>query len=250
LNQNIEMMKKLLSIIAIGLFINLGMAQGSFGDIQGRLFENPDSDRPAMFAKVWVERGGSIFGADTDETGRFKINSIPTGIYVLKINYLGDTISHVVYANVLTDGIVNLSRINFNEDVVEIEGVDIVGLNRPLISHDFGQTRIDALDIMKSSAKNDLKTLISSHNSDIKVDADGQMMIRGSRGNDLIHYIDGVKMGEVQTIPSSAIGGITVYTSAIPAQYGDTTGGVIIMETKSYYDLWRAAKIKQSMEEL
>lgn len=228
---------------------NLGMAQGSFGDIQGQLFEVAEKNTPAIFAKVWVERGASKFGADTDESGRFIINSVPSGIYVLKANYLGDTISHTVYANVLTDGVAHLGRVNLHEDITETEVVDIIGLTRPLISHDVGQTRIDALDIMKSAAKNDLKTLISSHNSDIKVDADGQMMIRGSRGNDLIHYIDGVKTGEVQTIPSSAIGGITVYTSAIPASYGDTTGGVIIMETKSYYDLWRAWKIKMSSEQ-
>ncbi|HLW29943.1 MAG TPA: hypothetical protein VKX29_03735 [Brumimicrobium sp.] len=242
-------MKKLISLIAVGLFINFGMAQGSFGDIQGQLFEEPESKQPAMFAKVWVERGTSIFGADTDETGRFKINSVPTGVYVLNINYLGDTLSYTILANVQTDGIAHLGRINFNEHITEIEEFKFVKHLRPLIDHDVGQTRIDALDIMQSAAKNDLKTLISSHNSDIKVDADGQMMIRGSRGNDLIHYIDGVKMGEVQTIPSSAMAGVTVYTSAIPAKYGDTTGGVIIMETKSYYDLWRAWKIKQSAEQ-
>ena len=232
------------------LFINLGMAQGSYGDIQGQLFENSETDRPAMYAKVWVERGASRFGADTDENGRFKINSIPSGVYVLKINYLGDTLSHTVVANVLTDGIAHLKRINFydklTDRVTEIVEVDIVTLRRPLINHDIGQTRIDPLDIMRSASKNDLNTLIVSYNSDIKVDADGQMIIRGSRGNDLIHYIDGVKTGEVQGIPSSAIGGITVYTSAIPASYGDTTGGVIIMETKSYYDLWRAWKLQQS----
>jgi Ca2+-binding RTX toxin-like protein len=242
-------MKKAISLIAAVLFINLGMTQGSFGDIQGQLFENPDTERPAIFAKVWVERGASRFGADTDETGRFKINSIPTGMYVLKVNYLNDTISHTIYAKVLTDGIANLGRINFNDKVTEVEGVDIIHFTEPLITFDFGQERINSLDIAQSASKNDIKTLISSRNSDIKVDADGQMMIRGSRGNDLIHYIDGVKMNEVQTIPSSAIGAVTVYTSAIPAKYGDTTGGVIIMETKSYYDLWRAWKIKQSTEQ-
>ena len=101
---------------------------------------------------------------------------------------------------------------------------------------------------MKSPAKNDLKALIASRNSDIKVGSDGQMMIRGSRGNNLISYIDGVKMNEVQSVPSAAIGAITIYSSAIPAKYGDTTGGVIIIETKSYYDLWRAAKLKRSAE--
>ncbi|HLV42998.1 MAG TPA: carboxypeptidase-like regulatory domain-containing protein [Brumimicrobium sp.] len=239
-------MKKAISLIAAVLFINLGIAQGSYGDIQGQLFEDSETERPATFAKIWVERGASKFGTDTDKNGRFKINSVPTGMYVLKINYLGDTLTHTILANVLTDGIAHLGSIYFHDDVTELEVYDAIGYVDPLINHDFGQNRINSLDIMKSPAKNDLKGLIASRNSDIKVDADGQMMIRGSRGNDLIHYIDGVKVGEVQGVPSSAIGGITIYTSAIPASYGDTTGGVIIMETKSYYDLWRAWKIQQS----
>ncbi|WP_165779186.1 carboxypeptidase-like regulatory domain-containing protein [Brumimicrobium salinarum] len=242
-------MKKAISLIVTLVFVHFGMTQGSYGDIQGRIFINPESDKPAMFAKVWVERGASKFGADTDETGRFKINAVPTGMYVLNVNYLGDTIQHKVYANVLTDGIAFLKRINFNDQITETVEVDIVEYIDPLISHDFGQNRINSLDIMKSPAKNELKSLIASRNSDIQVAPDGQMMIRGSRGNDLIHYIDGVKTGKVQGIPSAAIGGVTVYTSAIPAKYGDTTGGVIIMETKSYYDLWRAWKIRKSKEE-
>ncbi len=229
-------------------FTNFALAQGAVGDIQGQLFEDPEGNRPAMFAKVWVERGNTKFGSDTDENGRFKINSIPTGMYVLKINYLSDSISQTIYANVVADGIENLGRINFYEEVIELEGVDKIGYREPLISFDFGQERISSLDISQSAVKNDINALIMSRNSDIKVDAEGKMMIRGSRGNNLVSYIDGVKMNEVKSIPSAAIGAITIYSSAIPAKYGDTTGGVIIIETKSYYDLWRAAKMRESAE--
>ncbi|WP_107040223.1 carboxypeptidase-like regulatory domain-containing protein [Brumimicrobium mesophilum] len=239
-------MKTTIKLIAALFFVNFAMGQGSFGDIQGQLFENPEKETPAMFAKVWVERGGSNYGAMTDESGRFKINSIPTGVYVLKVSYNTDSLSQTILAKVVTDGIENLGRINFYEVVNELDEFTVTEYVDPLISFDFGQNRISAIDIEQSAVKMDLKALILSNNSDIKIDADGQMMIRGSRGNDLIHYIDGVKMNEVQSIPSSAIGGVTVYSSAIPAKYGDTTGGVIIMETKSYYDLWRAAKIKES----
>lgn len=243
------MMKTTIKLIAALFFVNFAVAQGTVGDIQGQIFENPDQDVPAMFAKVWVERGGSHFGAITDEEGRFKISSIPTGMYVLKVRYSTDSLAQTILANVVADGLEHLGRINFYEKVNELEVFNKIGYTDPLISHDFGQNRISSLDIAQSAVKTDVKALILSKNSDIKMDADGKMMIRGSRGNDLIHYIDGIKTNEVQTIPSSAIGAITVYSSAIPAKYGDTTGGVIIMETKSYYDLWRAWKIQQSSEQ-
>jgi len=47
-------------------------------------------------------------------------------------------------------------------------------------------------------------------------------------------------------IPGTSIGGVSVYAGGVPAKYGDTTGGVIIMETKSYFDLYRAWKISMS----
>lgn len=247
---NLEIMKTIIQLIAAVFFVNFAIAQGAVGDIQGQLFEDPETDQPAMFAKVWVERGASNFGVLTDEDGRFKINSIPTGMYVLKITYMTDSLSQTVLANVVADGIEHLGRINFYEEVIEIEGFDKIGYREPLISYDFGQERINSLDISHSAVKTDLKALIMSRNSDISVDTEGKMMIRGSRGNALVQYIDGVKTRDLQTIPSSAIAAITIYSSAIPAKYGDTTGGVIILETKSYYDLWRAWKIRQSAAQL
>jgi hypothetical protein len=36
------------------------------------------------------------------------------------------------------------------------------------------------------------------------------------------------------TIPSSGISSLSVYTGGMPAKYGDTTGGVIVIQTKNY----------------
>lgn len=237
-------MKTLIGIMAVMLMVNFGMAQGSFGDIQGQVFKSADSDTPAQFAKVWVDRGSSKFGADTDENGKFTIHSVPTGLYILHVNDFGDTLSEQLAITVRTDGITLLKRVNINDKVTIKEGVDVYAYN--LIDHDFGQTRINSLDIEKSPLKNNVSKLIESNNSDIMVNDAGEMMIRGGRANDLVYFIDGVKSGKVQNVPSSAIGSVTIYTGAIPAKYGDTTGGVIILETKSYYDIWRAWKIRQS----
>ena len=247
-NQNLKIMKTLIGTIALMLMVNFGMAQGSFGDIQGQIFESADSDTPAQFAKVWVDRGSSRFGADTDEEGRFTIHSVPSGLYVLNVNYFDDTLMEQLTVTVRTDDITRIKRINMNNKFTLIDGPDIYAIN--LLDHDFGQKRIDPLDIEKSPMKNDIKGLIAVNNSDIMVNDAGQMMIRGGRANDLVYFIDGVKMGEVQNVPSSGIGSVTIYTSAIPANYGDTTGGVIILETKSYYDLWRARKIRESAKNL
>jgi len=247
INQKLRDMKTVLTL-ALTMSIGLAFAQGSFGAIQGKIFEKSDSDNPAVLAKVWVQQGATKFGAMVDENGRFKINAVPVGRYQLKGSYFGDTLSQLVIAEIKTDGISNVGRINILEDIQFEDQIDIIALaDGPLLDFgDVGQTRISSLDIMKSPVRNSPKDLIVSRNSDIKLDAEGNMMIRGGRPNNLAYFIDGVRTGEIQTNPSVAIGSITVYSSAIPAKYGDTTGGVIIMETKSYYDLWRAWKIRNT----
>jgi hypothetical protein len=249
-NQNLKIMKTILTTILL-LSTGLLFAQGNFGAIQGKMFEKSDGEQPAAYAKIWVQHGSSKFGAQVDLDGRFKINAIPVGQYQLKASYMGDTLSEIIFAEVKTDGIANVGRINILEDI-QMEGeITVRGLaDGPLLDFgDVGQSRISSLDIMKSPVRNSPKDLIVSRNSDIKLDDDGNMMIRGARANNLAYFIDGVKTGEIQTFPSVAIASITVYSSAIPAKYGDTTGGVIIMETKSYYDLWRAWKIRTTREQ-
>ena len=56
---------------------------------------------------------------------------------------------------------------------------------------------------------------------------------RGSRSDAVYYYIDGIKVIGNPKIPQSAINQLTVYTGGLPANYGDVTGGIISIETKS-----------------
>ncbi len=56
---------------------------------------------------------------------------------------------------------------------------------------------------------------------------------RGSRSDAVNYYIDGIKVIGNPKIPQSAINQLTVYTGGLPANYGDVTGGIISIETKS-----------------
>lgn len=56
---------------------------------------------------------------------------------------------------------------------------------------------------------------------------------RGSRSDAVNYYIDGIKVIGNPKIPQSAINQLTVYTGGLPANYGDVTGGIVSIETKS-----------------
>ncbi len=68
----------------------------------------------------------------------------------------------------------------------------------------------------------------------------GQIIVR------IGDYIDGVKQDDnLRGVPGSSIGSLTVYVGGVPAKYGDVTGGVVVIETKSYFDLYNQWKNTQ-----
>ncbi|HRP54249.1 MAG TPA: hypothetical protein PLI97_12185, partial [Fluviicola sp.] len=101
------------------------------------------------------------------------------------------------------------------------------------------EIKLNAREIKHMANKFDPKKMVASMTSDVRLMDDGSLVFRGARKGDLVNYIDGIKTTDVQQVPSSAIGYLMVYSGAIPAKYGDTTGGVVVMETKSYFDLLR-----------
>jgi hypothetical protein len=61
----------------------------------------------------------------------------------------------------------------------------------------------------------------------------------------MLYMVDGVKTSTVGAVPGCSIGRMMVYTGGLPAKYGDTLGGVVVMESKSYFDLYRKYQAEQ-----
>lgn len=215
-----------------GLFAQVGL-----GTINGTVFENAETKSVVPNARIWVETesGNRIVKADLD--GRFKIDALRPGIYNLYAKAaMYDTVK-VMGLEVFSDGITNRSI--YLADKV-LTGI-IIG--EPLIKKDIPRIQVRTEDIEHSMHKRSPLELIAGTSSDIKmVEGTKDLIIRGSRPGDAVFYIDGVKATSMSSIPGVAIGGLEAYTGGIPAKYGDTTGGIIVLETKSYFDLYYAWK--------
>ena len=61
--------------------------------------------------------------------------------------------------------------------------------------------------------------------------------------------LEGMKRTQVFNVPSCSIANMMVYTGGIPAKYGDTMGGVIVVETEGYFDLYRDWKRSEAKKE-
>ena len=100
-------------------------------------------------------------------------------------------------------------------------------------------------DIQNSPNIQNPKAMLANANSDIQVNADNQIIIRGTRPGNVVYFVDGVKQTDLTSVPGVAIGSMSVYTGGIPAKYGDTTGGVVILNTRGYFDMYYAWKARQ-----
>lgn len=228
---------KTITFIAALFLTGMTFAQNTFGDIIGT-FVTPDKKEGVFGAFVVTSRGDQVFKAVTDEDGRFRISAVPAGSYKVYFIFDGDTTYAPQMVEVSPDGFGNTGIVAQASTEI-LPGIDVIAPIYRLTTGVAPEVKLTAKDIKHMPIKFDAKQMVTAISSDVKLSDDGELMFRGARKGDVINYIDGVKMNDVQNVPSAALGYIMVYSGAIPAKYGDTTGGVVVMETLSYFDLLR-----------
>jgi len=230
-------MKKIFAVWMLILAGNTN-AQSVTGDIIGKVM-NFNDDKPLPNARAIVEDQDKRYYAVTDADGRFRISSVPVGKYTMYIVYKSDSLKGIP-VDVPIEAYCNLGTILMNTNAVQTMKAVPVGTRIRLVYGELPVKELTSKDLIHNANKFDIKTLATSMSSEIKVDDDGQLMFRGARKGDMIYVLDGIKSNEVFSVPSCSINRMMVYTGGLPAKYGDTLGGAIVVETKSYFDLYRA----------
>lgn len=223
--------------------------QGNLGEVIGTVVE-AKSNNPLYDAVAFIETGGTKYQAKTDFDGRFRISGIPAGTYILNVRQYEDTVKNII-VEVPMDGFFQAGTILFQSSVKGLTAVNISYEKDAIrmVDGNLPVRTLTAKEIDKSPLKFDVKGLISSMSSEIRLDDDGSLAFRGARKNDMLYMVDGVKTSKVGSVPGCSIGRLMVYTGGLPAKYGDTMGGVVVMESKSYFDLyrqWEAEQIRNS----
>jgi len=172
-------------------------AQGSTGEVVGTVILKK-SNEPALFAKIYTEINGTIYGAVTDLDGRFRISGIPPGKSLFQLVYESDTLKNLMI-DVPMDDVASFGKIVFEQNLKvekdvyvkpkEFESLRVYGV-KPEI-------KITREQIKQSPVKFNQKALIASMSSDIKLTDDGELVFRGARKGDMIYMMDGVKMNVV-----------------------------------------------------
>lgn len=241
-------MKYMLSFLLPAL-VSLSVQAQTFGEIQAFVKDSGGAPLPGVVMRV--DGGTAPRGDQSDLDGRLRMGSVPPGRYEVSFRMMGK--ATVIYrgVEVLPDRITRLNNVVMADSAYTTGGVIVEEYTIPLIREDGGTVVIitaKELKNMPSANGGDLKKIVSSLTSDIKVSPSGdELYFRGSRSGAVVYFIDGVKIREnVPNIPSSGIGSIAVYSGGVPAKYGDSTGGYVIIETKSYLEDYYEKRNSQS----
>ncbi|MBX2983640.1 MAG: TonB-dependent receptor [Flavobacteriales bacterium] len=215
-----------------------GMAQ-DMGEIHSKVLD-PDG-QPVEFGIVRVEQGGKFTGSETDAEGRFVLKPLPAGVYTVHVQGIGFRPAEITGVRVDPGLIARLKDIHLSSLLGTVT-VERFKWEEPLIRPDDPSRMVmTSAQIETNATRKDPVKMIASITPGVTkaVDSD-ELYFRGSRAGTMAYYVDGVKVtGTNPGVPSEAISSVSVYTGGLPAKYGDVTGGVISIETKSYFDLYQ-----------
>jgi len=231
-------MKKLTTLITIVLFITSNLF-AQLGEIKGFVKDENGDALPGV--TVYIEVAGNMQGTATDANGKYTIKPVNAGTHAVYVTSVGYK-KMKIYDVLVTSG--DIAYVNVDMEVAATEMETFVIVEKihdiPLINKaEPGVQQIVPKEFHRNVNRNNPILAITTMTTGVTLAPNGKdVMIRGARPTSTQFITDGVKSrtGSIG-IPGLAIGSIKVYTSGIPAVYGDVTGGVIVVETKSYFDL-------------
>lgn len=219
------------------------------GEIRGKILEKKGVGALAVW--VWVEINGEPFKTMTDNEGdgNYLLKPLDPGTYIMHVLNGADTLNLEVVVNSNTATYYpDLDLSDPKYKAKEIDGPTIYGYTDPLIDREAGGTMtiIRAKDLVHSPAKHDIKT-IAGTTGGFTVKENGDAYVRGSRADATAYFVDGVKQRDgFRSPPAHAISSVAIYTGGVPAKYGDCTGGVVVVETQSYFTMYNEWLAKQN----
>ncbi len=203
--------------------------------IEGKVKDAETGDAIPLGAVSLFRNGVLIVGTETDLDGNYFISEVQPGTYDMEASYVG-------YVTQRQTGIViqagRTNRINFSisDDAQLLDlGVEIKAYKVPLIEIDnttqgsiVTAEKIRALPTKQVNAIAATAAGISSRDG-------GDVSVRGSRSNETVYFLDGVRVSG-NLIPQSEIEQLQVVVGGIEARYGDVTGGIISLTSRGPSD--------------
>jgi hypothetical protein len=206
------------------ILVSNATAMAQFGEIRGVVKDKISGDIiPGVIAYTYVN--GKINTTSADSSGFYKIKPLPVGTYDVRFSFLG--YDSLIVKNVrVSEGEYAKVNAELNSGNELPEAIIHEYINPLLPAHPDVPIVILGEDIEHAVDKR-INSLVASTAKTFQSDSNEPISIAGSRYSSTKYYVDGMRVDGEPGIPGSAIEQISVYAGAIPASYGDSTGGLL-----------------------
>lgn len=234
-----------LAIITISLN---GKAQSSVGSIKGKVITTDNEPLFGGLVKI-TQSGVLIGGTQTNEEGKYTFKPLNPGFYEVTVTSIETQLKQITNIEVNPEKTtyvdLKVATNTYTEVIIRAEAYV-----KPAIEQtEMTMKSINSEDLIHLAApRGDIKAVIVAIASDVSVDNDGELHVRGSRGNATAYIVDGVKSPNITAVSGLSIQNLSVITGGIPAQYGDVLGGVIVVTTKDYFSGIRSKRIRENYQ--
>lgn len=214
---------KLFILLFLGI-VSLSQAQNT-GKVSGKINEKI-STLPISYATVALKENGKVINSTvTNDNGEFELKNLALKNYILEVQYIGFK-PFTATVNLTTNSSANF-KINLEEDVTELKGVNIVAERSTM------EQKIDRKVI---TVGKDLTTAgatasdIMSNIPSVNVDQDGKISLRGNENvrvliDGRISNIDASQL--LKQIPSTSIKKIELITNPSAKYNPEGMSGII-----------------------
>ena len=206
------------------------------GEIRGQVTDSL-TGTPIPSATILLLRDNDVLlNVTADTNGAYVIKPLKPGYYSVKASFVGYASKTITQVLVTANRFTELNfQLSLKSDLPEAR----VTYTPPMIEKDNVITcKILTPDEIKTTPYTNLRDLASTSAGVVQKEEGGAINIRGARAEATQYYIDGIKIIGGFSLPKNAIAQMQVITGGVPAMYGDATGGIVVITTKSYMSGW------------
>jgi hypothetical protein len=239
---------KTIKIVAVfvSFMFTAALSAQDLSIIKGTVVDEKGS--PMLFATVTLLDDTTLVGGTTtDDKGYFIIKHNGEGEFNLRASYMGYSSQLIKHVKVSPS---KVAVVNFKMKPSEnmMNTVVVTGeYKESIINPTYSTVTAISHDQIEHMAatKGDIVSIITAVTPGVLATDDGKdLYVRGSRSGSTLYYVDGNKVIGSAAVPGMGISGIEVLTGGVPAEYGDCTGGLVIITTKDYKMEMRRKEIK------
>lgn len=237
---------KTLKTLIVGIIgfcsINLSAQTGT---IKGQIMNN---HHEAVFgAIIKLTQGGVLVtGVSTDFDGKYTIKPLNPGVYEMIVQSSGTHTKQMKGIIVNPD---KTSYVDLKVTTNDIEEIPVIAeYQPPIVDKNFvDMESINSEEFLHMAVdRGDIKAAITNVSTEVTIDNNGDIHVRGGRGDATAYIVDGVRSENISGVAALSVENISVITGGIPAQYGDATSGFIVVTTKDYFSGIRSKRIREN----